>query len=215
MVVKLGEGCLLQDLLERASDLMRAAWTYLVTGTPEIYQEVNDTLAEHPLLQFAADALPILLSLVLLAFGAFRWIVTQTRVATIRKATGDKIVILVARFHGDKKDRLQRLLIAALCENLIEHDATAVQSFRLPRRFSTELSGPKHERAKKKARRWLERTNGDVLIWGDDLSEGAGNSSHLFFFRTQQGTADLCHANPGCAGRQVGSHGSFSGGYRA
>lgn len=171
----------MQNFLERSGELTRAAWDILVTGAPLIYQEVNATLAEHPLLQFAADAMPVLLSLIVLAFGAFRWIVTQTQVATTRKATGDKIVILVARFHGDRKNRLQRLLDASVCEDLIEHDSTAVQSFKLPRRFATELSGRKHEQAKRKAQRWLERTNGDVLIWGDDLSEGAGYGCQLFF----------------------------------
>lgn len=171
----------MQNFLERSGELTRAAWDLLVTGAPLIYQEVNATLAEHPLLQFAADAMPVLLSLIVLAFGAFRWIVTQTQVATTRKATGDKIVILVARFHGDRKNRLQRLLNASVCEDLIEHDSTAVQSFKLPRRFATELSGRKHEQAKRKAQRWLERKNGDVLIWGDDLSEGAGYGCQLFF----------------------------------
>ncbi|NVK36137.1 MAG: hypothetical protein HWE23_16755 [Rhodobacteraceae bacterium] len=156
----------------------------LLQSADQAYTRINSFLLQNPLVQTVLDfelLWVVGIGLVAALYALIQWILERIHLARIRKAAGNKIVVLVARFHNDKRDRLQKHLNLALCQNLIQHDSVAVESFLLPKRFATDLSGPKLEDAQNKAKQWLKRVNGDILVWGDNLGGNTTNSANLFF----------------------------------
>ncbi|MEM9331411.1 MAG: hypothetical protein AAGA53_08805 [Pseudomonadota bacterium] len=145
--------------------------------------QLNDLIDQYPLLGnlITWEAIAAIAFVVSALVYLYHWISAWIKISTIRKAAGDKIVILIARFHNDKRSTFQKLIQGHIRDHLNQHGNIAVQSYLLPQKLSSVGEGRPHQRAKHKAQAWLKKVNGDILIWGDDLREGQGSVGRVFF----------------------------------
>lgn len=111
------------------------------------------------------------------------------RAFNLRRDANDSFCVVICDFVGPGNDGVQKLIAANVEVNYaaVADVSTPVSVVLFPLAINTGASEASRQKSLKTAIRWLEKTGGDVLIWGDAI-DGRGISIIRILTRSQTKT---------------------------
>ncbi len=100
------------------------------------------------------------------------------RAATIRRAAGRGFVLVLCPIENDSNDAIggeiaARIEEAFLAFSSLKGSRRAFEVLKFPLPLAGDDGTVAFDRSLRRAKHWLDRTNGDVLIWGQHVKKGS------------------------------------------